>query len=190
MVVLWKFIVHSVFLGVGLAADAFSVSVANGINYPKLKVSKVTKIAGMYAVFQALMPMTGWFLTHTIMNYFRTFQHILPKVSKLFLLYLGFKMILDSRKSQDLEDEVDGLSNKELLVQAVATSIDALLVGFAIASYNVVGALVCSLLVAGVTFILCLFGVHFGKELGLRLAGRTSILSGVILIVIALKSGI
>lgn len=188
MVSLGKFVVNSLLLGVGLAADAFSVSVANGINYPKLKLSKVTKIAGMYAVFQALMPMTGWLLTHTLLNYFQAFQKIIPKISKLFLLYLGFKMILDSRQSQDLEDEVEGLSDKELLVQAIATSIDALLIGFAISSYPVIGAVVCSMLIAMVTFILCFFGVHFGKEVGLRLAGRASVMSGIILILIALKS--
>ena len=182
-----NFFINSVLLGVGLAADAFSVSVVNGINHPYLKRSKAVEIAGMFAFFQALMPMTGWFMAHTIMNYFKTFQRTLPLISKIFLLYLGCSIILESIFPKKCNTESVGLTMRELLIQAVATSIDALLIGFTIASYGLFKALTCSIIIATVTFIICYFGVHCGKELGLKLVGKASFVSGLILIFIALK---
>ena len=187
---LWNFITNSVLLGVGLAADAFSVSVVNGIKYPHLKKSKAVEIAGMFAFFQALMPMTGWFMAHSIMNYFQTFQKALPMVSKVFLLYLGCRVILESVDPRPKTSDSACLTMKELLIQAVATSVDALLIGFTIASYSVFRALICSGIIAAVTFVICYCGVHCGKELGLKLVGKASFVSGLILIFIALRNGV
>ena len=187
MDLLWNFVMNSILLGIGLAADAFSVSVVNGISHPKLKTSKACEMAGLFAFFQALMPMTGWFLVHALMKYFQIFQEILPKISQGFLIYLGLRIILESNKSGDPEDAPVELTAKELLVQAVATSIDALLVGFTIAEYSFTGALVCSMIIALVTFILCFIGVHFGRKLGIRFAGRACIYSGLLLIIMALR---
>ena len=184
---IWFFVINSGLLGIGLAADAFSVSVVNGINDPHLRKMKAVKIAGMYAGFQALMPLTGWFLTNRIMTYFRLLQKLLPWISQFFLMYLGIDMLLESRGGIEKDEVCDGLSDKELLIQAVATSVDALLIGFTIASYGFIKALVCSLIIAGVTFVLCFFGVQWGKKLGLKLAGKATLIGGLVLIFIAIE---
>ena len=143
MEVLWVFLTNSVLLGVGLAADAFSVSVVNGINYPHIKYSKAVKIAGLFAFFQALMPMTGWFLTNTIMKYFHIFQRFLPWVSQIFLFGLGVNMILETKKEDGRKMERIRLTGKEVIIQGIATSIDALLVGLTIAQFQFLKAIVC-----------------------------------------------
>lgn len=183
-----NFLVNSAMLGVGLAADAFSVSVVNGIRYPHMRVSKALLIAGTFAFFQALMPLSGWLLTHSLMEHFRSFQRLLPWISQFFLLYLGLRMILESNSEEAEDCKSAELTLSGLLVQAVATSIDALLVGFSIASYSCFTALLCSLIIAAVTFCLCFPGVHWGKSLGLKLAGKASILSGAVLIIIAARN--
>ena len=185
MKALYIFLINSVLLGAGLAADAFSVSVVNGINYPELKHSKAVKIAGTYAFFQALMPMAGWFMTNKIIKYFQVIAKLVPRISQFFLLYLGFKMILESFGSSVDNEAIKSLTAGELFVQAIATSVDALLIGFTIAPYDFVKALVCSLIIAGVTFFLCFLGVQWGKQLGLKLAGKATILGGIVLIFIA-----
>ena len=180
-----SFLVSSAMLGVGLAADAFSVSVVNGIRSPHMRLSRAVIIAGTFAFFQFLMPMAGWFLTHSLMEHFKLFRRLLPWISQFFLLYLGLRMILDGNPEADPDRDPPRLTAGGLLVQAVATSIDALLVVFTIASYSFPLAALCSLIVAAVTFGLCLPGVHWGKRLGLRLADKASLLSGVVLILIA-----
>ena len=187
MDLMWLFVINSILLGVGLAADAFSVSVVDGIKCPHIACSKAFLIAGLFAFFQALMPMTGWFLTNRIMEYFKVIQPLLPWISRFFLLYLGFRMILDSRekKSSDLREVAPTM--RELLFQAVATSIDALLVGFAIAAYSLPKAFSCSIIIALVTFVICFIGVHCGKALGLKLAGKAGFVGGMVLILIAVE---
>ena len=182
---IYFFIMDSILLGFGLSADAFSVSVANGIQEPEMRPAKALAIAGAFALFQALMPMTGWFLTNTILEYFQTLQKVLPLISQLFLICLGVDMIIESRKQSFVETAKKGLRPAELLLQAIATSIDALLVGLTIAQFQVMEIIVCSLIIATVTFILCFVGVHWGRKLGLKLAGRSTVLGGVILILIA-----
>ena len=179
------FLFSSAMLGVGLAADAFSVSVVNGIRCPRMKLSGVFLIAGTFAFFQALMPLTGWLLAHSLMERFRLFHHLLPWISQFFLLYLGLSMILESNSEETEDCKPAELTLSALLVQAVATSIDALLVGFTIAPYPPLRALLCALIIAAVTFCLCFPGVHWGKSLGLKLAGKASLLSGVVLLLIA-----
>lgn len=186
MEVLWVFLTNSILLGVGLAADAFSVSVVNGINYPHIKYSKAAKIAGLFAFFQALMPMTGWFLTNTIMKYFHVFQKFLPWVSQIFLFGLGVNMILDKKKEESKIEKIR-LTEKEVIIQGIATSIDALLVGLTIAQFRFLKAMICSNIIAGVTFVLCFLGIHWGKKVGLKLAGKATLFGGFVLILIALE---
>ena len=187
MELIWQFIVNSILLGIALSADAFSLSVVNGINYPHIKYSKTIQIAGLFALFQALMPMSGWFLTNTVMKYFKILQKLIPWVSQFFLFYLGIKMITDNREGNTIDPTAVGLTIFTLLIQAVATSIDALLVGFTIAPYSLMKALVCSVIIAAVTFVVCFLGVQGGKEIGLKLVGKASVLGGIVLILIAVE---
>lgn len=180
------FFFNSALLGVGLAMDAFSVSLANGLNEPRMRAAKMCGIAGVFAFFQALMPMTGWLCVHTIVTLFRSFEAVIPWIALLLLGYIGGKMLWDGLRGQP-EEEPAGLGLSALLVQGVATSIDALSVGFTIADYGMWAALTASLIIAAVTFVICLAGLKLGKTAGTRLAGKASILGGVILILIGLE---
>lgn len=185
----WSFVFffNSILLGVGLAMDAFSVSLANGLNEPKMKRGKMCGIAGVFALFQALMPMLGWVCVHTIVQYFKAFEVLIPWIALGLLLFIGGKMLIEGIKNNGGEEENTGVGLGALLVQGVATSIDALSVGFTIADYGFVMALVCSLIIALVTFIICMAGLFIGRKFGTRLAGKASVLGGVILIFIGLE---
>ncbi len=183
----FRLILQSILLGVGLAMDAFSVSLANGLNEPCMKTRKMCGIAAVFAVFQALMPMIGWICVHTIVQYFRSFEVLIPWIALILLGYIGGKMLLDGIQNKDEEFVCHNLSLSLLLVQGVATSIDALSVGFTIADYDLVSALISVLLIAIVTFIICFAGLSIGKKAGTKLAGKAGILGGSILILIGLE---
>lgn len=182
------FFVNSILLGVGLAMDAFSVSLANGLNEPKMKAGRMSLIAGVFGFFQAAMPMIGWICLHTIVQYFSSFEKLIPWIALILLLYIGGKMLIEGIKGGDeAEDGVKNLSFGALMIQGVATSIDALSVGFTIADYNFLMALICALIIAVVTFAICIFGLIIGKKVGTKLAGKANILGGVILIGIGIE---
>ena len=182
------FFVNSILLGVGLAMDAFSVSLANGMNEPKMKAGHMSVIAGVFSIFQAVMPMIGWICVHTIVQYFSSFEKFIPWIALVLLLYIGGKMLLEGIKGGGEETEtVKNLSLGTLMVQGVATSIDALSVGFTIAEYDFLMALICALIIAIVTFTICIVGLIIGKKVGTKLAGKANILGGVILIGIGIE---
>lgn len=185
----WNFVFffNSVLLGVGLAMDAFSVSLANGLNEPKMKKNKMCGVAGLFAGFQALMPMIGWICVHMIVQYFQAFQKCIPWIALVLLLFIGGKMLLEGIKNKDGEVEKPEVGLAALFVQGVATSIDALSVGFTISEYGPFMAIVCALIIAVVTFIICMEGLFIGKKVGTRLAGKANILGGVILIFIGIE---
>ena len=174
-------------LGIGLAMDAFSVSLANGLNEPRMKPGKMCGIAGMFAFFQALMPMTGWLCIHTIVQYFQAFEKLIPWIALALLGYIGGKMLYEGIKNKDGEIEKPAVGFGALVVQGIATSIDALSVGFTIADYNVFDALKTALVIAAVTFVICVAGVAIGKKVGTKIAGKASILGGAILVFIGLE---
>lgn len=181
-------ICNSILLGVALAMDAFSVSLANGLNEPKMPWRRMALIAGVFAVFQALMPMAGWICVHTIVKVFSRFETFIPYIALVLLSYIGGKMLIEGIRGTGDADEGKGkLTVGALLVQGVATSIDALSVGFTIAGYEWFVALICVLIIAVVTLIICLCGLLIGKKFGTRLSGKASILGGVILIAIGLE---
>ncbi|MCD7888849.1 MAG: manganese efflux pump MntP family protein [Oscillospiraceae bacterium] len=185
----WSFLFffNSALLGVGLAMDAFSVSMANGLNEPRMKKGKMCGIAGVFAGFQALMPMIGWICVHTIVQYFTAFEKLIPWIALILLGFIGGRMIAEGTKKGESEEENMGLGIGALLIQGIATSIDALSVGFTIADYNWVMALVASLIIAVVTFIICMIGLDIGKKFGTKLSNKAQILGGVILIAIGLE---
>ena len=185
----WSFVFffNSVLLGVGLAMDAFSVSLANGLNEPKMKTRRMCLIAGVFAGFQALMPMAGWVCVHTIVKYFQVFQRFIPWIALGLLGYIGGKMLYDGIKNKDEEHEASAVTLSALMVQGIATSIDALSVGFTIADYDFPMALVAALIIAAVTFVICMGGLMIGKKFGTKLANKASILGGVILIAIGIE---
>lgn len=181
------FIFNSILLGVGLAMDAFSVSMANGLNEPKMKKDKMFTIAGVFAFFQFAMPMIGWVCVHTIAQYFSVFEKLIPWIALALLGFIGGKMLYDGITNKEEEGESSGVGIKALMIQGVATSIDALSVGFTIADYDFGMAIVCGLIIAVVTLIICLAGLFIGKKFGNKLANKATILGGVILIGIGIE---
>ena len=184
----FTFFFNNILLGVGLAMDAFSVSLANGLNEPNMKKSKITGVAGLFAIFQGLMPLIGWICVHTIVQYFSWFEKLIPWIALILLCYIGGKMLYDSIKNRaEEETELKSVGLTALLVQGIATSIDALSVGFTIADYSLSLAVLAVLIIAIVTFFICFAGILIGKKFGTKLAGKAGILGGVILIFIGLE---
>ena len=183
----WSFVffLNSALLGVGLAMDAFSVSMANGLHDPHMSKGIMAKIAGTFGVFQAVMPMTGWICVHTIVELFSSFEKFIQWIALALLGYIGGKMLVDGLNGGDAE--ASELSAGALFMQGVATSIDALSVGFTISEYGWLMALVASIIIAVVTFFICMAGLNIGKKFGTKLSGKASILGGVILIGIGLE---
>ena len=184
---MWIFVINSIFLGVGLAMDAFSVSLANGLNEPLMKKKKMCGIAGIFAVFQGLMPMLGWICVHTIVKCFESFERYIPWIALVLLLFIGGKMLIEGIKSKDEDEEKSKVGLVALLIQGIATSIDALSVGFTIAEYDLPMALLCALIIALVTFVICIFGLFIGKKFGTKLSNKATIFGGIILIIIGLE---
>ena len=183
----WEFFFLSIMLGVGLAMDAFSVSLANGLNEPKMKLGKMAGIAGMFAFFQALMPMIGWVCIRTVVQYFKAFEQFIPWIALALLGYIGTKMLIDGIRCPECDEECRAVTFVGLIIQGVATSIDALSVGFAIEEYHFAEALISALVIAAVTFVICMGGIIIGKKVGTKLAGKAGILGGAILIFIGLE---
>lgn len=180
------FFFNNILLGVGLAMDAFSVSLANGLNEPKMRRLKMGSIAFTFAFFQAAMPLIGWLCVHTIVEQFKNFEKFIPYIALALLLYIGISMIVGAVKGNE-EDEAPKVGFLALMVQGVATSIDALSVGFTIASYDFLMALVSALIIATITFVICMGGLYIGKKFGTKLKNKATILGGAILIFIGLE---
>ncbi|MBQ3598404.1 MAG: manganese efflux pump [Clostridia bacterium] len=181
-------IINSILLGVGLAMDAFSVSLANGLNEPCMPKKKIYGIAGTFAVFQAIMPLIGWLCVHTVLQYFKAFENFIPWIALILLGFIGGKMIYESATCKEGDGcECRKLSFGALLVQGIATSIDALSVGFTISDYDLAKALLCAAIIAVITFVICVSGVIIGKKAGTKLSGKAGYLGGIILIIIGLE---
>ena len=182
------FLLNSVLFGIGLAMDAFSVSMANGLHEPEMKTGRMCLIAGTFGLFQILMPLLGWICIHTIAETFASFQRLIPWIALILLGYIGGRMLLEGlRNDGDSTGETTAVSRGGLLIQGIATSIDALSVGFTIAEYSFPAALTEALIIGIVTFGICMAGLRIGKYFGMKLAGKASILGGVILIGIGLE---
>ena len=181
------FYLNSFMFGVALAMDSFSVSIANGLNEPDMNRNKQRAIAFTFGWFQAMMPLIGWFCVHTIETMFSQFQKYIPWIALILLLYIGGKMLIEGIKAQSVELEKVPVGFWGLMLQGVATAIDALSVGFTIAEYTLVPALVEATIIGAVTFAISMVGVRFGKTLGYRLTNKASILGGCILIFIGLE---
>ncbi|MCR5674824.1 MAG: manganese efflux pump MntP family protein [Lachnospiraceae bacterium] len=193
------FFINSIALGIGLAMDAFSVSLANGLKEPAMNKKRMLSIAGVFSVFQCLMPLTGYFLVHTAAELFTSILPFIPWIALGLLLFIGGKMLLEGisefreAKNADVRDgepaasTIGGPGFRELMVQGIATSIDALSVGFTIVKYQVLSAVIASLIIGIITLVICLAGLRLGKLFGMRLSRYAAILGGLILTGIGLE---
>lgn len=183
------FVCNSLLLGAGLAMDAFTVSLANGLNEPEMRRCKQAGIAGMFAGFQTLMPLIGWICVHTILQYFRAFEKLIPWIALLLLCLIGGKMLIEGirKKQPEPDQKTAALGFGALILQGIATSIDALSVGFTIADYRGALALAAAVMIGAVTFLICIAGLLIGRRAGMKLAGKATILGGVLLIGIGIE---
>ena len=184
----FAFFLNSALFGVGLAMDAFSVSVANALAEPDMRHGRRLGIAGTFALFQILMPLIGWLCVRSVAERFTAFQRFIPWIALVLLLYIGGSMLFEGLRGRDKEENTAArLSLGGLMLQGVATSIDALAVGFTIEEYPFGAALIEALIIGAVTLAICLFGLFLGRRAGARLSSKAPILGGAILIFIGLE---
>jgi putative Mn2+ efflux pump MntP len=181
------FFVNSCLLGLGLAMDAFSVSLANGLNEPLMKKNKMFGISGIFAFFQSIMPLIGWICVTTIAQYFSAFENFIPWISLGLLGFIGSKMLIEGIKNKDSQEPKPPVKFGALIVQGIATSIDALSVGFTIAEHTIWEAILACVIIGIITLVLCLIGIAIGKKAGTKFANKATIIGGVILILIGLE---
>lgn len=175
-------IIEIILIGIGLAMDAFAVSICKGLALKKFDKKKAIIIASYFAIFQALMPVIGYLLGST---FSKTIESIDHWVAFGLLSAIGINMLKEAIKKDD-EKQDDNVNFKNMIVLAIATSIDALAVGitFAFLKTNVI----LSVGIIGIiTFILSIIGVKIGNKFGEKFESKAEILGGVILILIGLK---
>ena len=182
------FIINAILLGVGLAMDAFSVSIANALADSTMSRRRQVIIAGTYAFFQFAMPMIGWLLVKTVVSYFQTVETLIPWIALALLLFIGGKMLWEGLfDKEDHTGEVQRLTAGALILQGIATSIDALSVGLTLATYRAIDALLAALIIALVTYLICRAGLLIGRRFGVLLGARARVLGGVVLIGVGLE---
>ena len=179
-------ILNGLLLGLGLSMDAFTVSVANGLHEPDMKLPRSFLIAGAFALFQTMMPLIGYGIVRALGKLFSWIEPLIPWIAFLLLLLIGIKMILDGVRQKE-EENVGRFTIGLLLLQAVATSIDALSVGFTVSQLQFYEALTEALIIGIVTFLICFLGVRLGKLIGMKLSNKASILGGSVLILVGIE---
>ncbi len=181
-----EFFINSILLGIGLTMDAFSVSIADGLNEPNMKKRKMVLISLTFAFFQFIMPLIGWTFVHFLADKFKLFSDMVPYIALFLLLFIGIKMIYDNFKNE--EEKIDKeLTFLILIIQGIATSIDALSVGFTISNYSFFYALIACLIICVITFLFCIVGLIFGKKISNKLSSFAKVLGGLILIFIGIE---
>lgn len=172
-----------ILIAFGLSFDTFAVSVSTGIKITYLKFKQALKIALTLGVFQALMPLIGWFLGVQIESYISNYDHW---IAFGLLAILGLRMIYESFSKEENNTSANPLNPVVLIGMAIATSIDALVVGVSFAFMNM--NIYLSVAIIGlVTFLVSMVGMLFGKKVGGKLGKRMEIVGGIILIIIGLK---
>ena len=185
-------IISILLLGVGLSMDACAVSISNGLANKKISIKEALLTAITFGVFQMVMPLIGYFVGSLFTN---LIVKIVPYIALALLSFLGIKMIVESIKSrkknkEEEEEEIEKikkLSFKMLLIQAIATSIDALSVGLVFVGINYPFVILYTGIIGIITTILSLISVFIGKKFGDIFSNKAEIVGGIILIAIGLK---
>ena len=182
-----EYLVEFLLLGVGLAMDAFAVSICKGLAMRKVNKKQAVIIALFFGGFQAIMPVIGWLLCKGFQTYIEAFDHW---IAFALLAFIGVKMIIETlwEKEDDvvIEEMDPPLDMKEMLMLAIATSIDALAVGISLAALD--RPIVESAAIIGVvTFVISIIGVYIGNFFGNRYKKRAELTGGIILVLIGVK---
>lgn len=173
-------------LAIALSADAFAVSISLGLSIKPLKKFYILFSSAMFGIFQGLMPLLGYLSSITLKDFVDTYS---SWIAFILLFFIGAKMIYETVKEIKSEEEIQDtkFSFKNIFVLAIATSIDAFASGISLAMLNV-NIAIAALFIAVITFLLCVCGFLFGKELGELFKHKAQILGGLVLIAIAIKS--
>jgi len=182
------FLIQNIMLGVGLAMDSFSMSIADTLSEPEMSRKKGLAIAGTFGFCQMLFPLIGWLLVHTLISMFSTLELMVPWAALIMLGYIGGGMIKDGLSPDDGSEMPNHpVTAPQLVLQGIATAIDALSVGLTIAEYGFSDAFSCAFTAGAVTFAVCIAGLSIGRRLGEKIGNKASILGGCILIIIGIK---
>jgi manganese efflux pump family protein len=171
-------------LAIGLSMDSFAVSVGCGLSEQKISFLHAVKIAFSLAFFQGLLPVLGWIMGSEIKDYVHSTDHW---IAFLLLLFLGGKMVLHSFNKQDSNQRGAIYSWKHIITLSLATSIDALVVGFSYALASAGSILGGALIIGCVTFLFAMLGIRIGKDLGRTIGPKIELLGGLILIGIGMR---
>ncbi len=167
-----------------LAMDAFAVAMCKGLAMEKATLKKMLIVGAWFGAFQGLMPLIGYFLGSSFMEYIEAFDHW---IAFALLALIGINMIRESF-SKDEEEETDSLNVKTMLMLAVATSIDALAVGVSFACEELFGGIFFAVGAIGVlTFVISAIGVKIGNVFGIKYKSKAELAGGIVLILIGLK---
>jgi putative Mn2+ efflux pump MntP len=172
-----------VLIALGLSLDAFAVSVSSGFSMKRIHIRHALRVAVMFGLFQAMMPVVGWFAGIKFRSFIQNVDHW---VAFSLLLFIGAKMVYESFALREKDEKPDILKHKVLFLLSVATSIDALAVGlsFAIIGIDIV---IPSLIIGSITFAICFLGIYLGNHTGHLYEGKLEIAGGIILIGIGIK---
>lgn len=181
-------ILEILLIAIGLAMDAFAVSICKGLGMSKINKKQLIMIALFFGTFQAFMPLIGYFLGNFFAKYVTAFSHW---ISFALLLLIGGKMIIDAikeRNDEDVVDEKDKLLNyRELFLLAIATSIDAFAIGVTFSFYENINIWIAVLIIGLVTFIISSIGVILGNIFGSKYKFGATIAGGIILVFLGIK---
>ena len=176
---------NGLLLGIGLGSDAFSVALADGLSQ-KINGKKLTLLIPIvFGVCQGVMSLIGYLIAFNLVASVKIIEQIIPFLALILLLSIGIKTIIDATKGESIK--INTLNLLTIISQGIATSIDALSVGFTLTGYVLTQALTVCAIISVVTFLLCLVGVTAGKKFGKELTGIGGIISGIILIIIGLE---
>jgi putative Mn2+ efflux pump MntP len=177
-------------IALGLSADAFAVAITNGLTLKNAARKQALAIAAAFGLFQGIMPLLGFLLGSFFTGFINRFA---PFIAFVFLGFIGLKMIIDEVRVKN-EDKIEAVSEtlslKTLIMQAIATSIDALVVGVSFIAMGITGLMIlpCAAIIGAVTFVLSFIGVGVGKKFGKLLGGRAKIIGGIVLLAIGMKA--
>ncbi len=183
------YILNGFLFGIGLAVDAFLIALANGLHYSDMKKRKIAAIAALFSAFQLAMPLIGWLVMRTVAVKLTFFDEALSWIAFAIMIVLGVKMICDGVFGARKDDppKPHKLCLRAILVQCFATSLDALSVGFVISDYVFSAALVCSVIIALITFAVFPAGFAVGKRCGLKFADHANVIGGIVMICIGVE---
>ena len=171
-------------IAIGLSFDTFAVSVSTGLTICEIRLWQAVRVAIVLAIFQAAMPLIGWILGTQVASYINEYDHW---IAFGLLTILGGKMIYESFKEKEEEKKFNPLKLTVLIGMAIATSIDALVVGVSFAFFKDLNIYWTILIIGAVTFLVAMIGMLFGKKVGNRFGTKMEIIGGLILIGIGLK---